>query len=39
MWEEARKEGVIEKKQHFRLTGSLNEQPSLSKFSGNLTAV
>lgn len=39
MWEEARKEGVTEEKQHFRLTGSLTEQPSLSKFSGNITVV
>lgn len=39
MWEEARNEGVTEEKQPFRLTGSLTEQPSLSKFSGNVTVV
>jgi len=40
MWEEAtRKEGVTEEKQRLGPTGSLTEQSSLSKFSGNVTVV
>lgn len=39
MWEEARKEGVIEQEQHFRLTGSLTGQHCLSKYSGNKAVV